>query len=116
MRSLTLCVAFFAGLLPTVASAQGKQVDRKCVLRVVRRSDIHLKEIQLHPGEKIPPNPLVAFEVLESGNVINARVERSSGKREIDTYALDWVRSARYNQRPGCGVIEGKASVTIDFR
>jgi len=61
------------------------------------------------------PVPVIAFEIMESGEVMNARLERSSGIADIDAYALSWMRSARYNKRPGCGVIESKAAVIIDF-
>ncbi len=60
--------------------------------------------------------PLVSLEILESGEVGNVRLKHSSGFASIDKYALDWVKGTKYNNRPGCEVIETVADVTIDFR
>jgi TonB family protein len=117
MLRLIPFAVFLSGVLPTVALAQDNQVDAKCALKVVSRSQNDLAAIQLRPGEKATgKDPLISFEILESGSVINARLERSSGVTAIDRSAMDEIRSTRYNRRPGCGVIESKASVTIDFR
>jgi len=43
-------------------------------------------------------------------------LKRSSGVADIDEDALNWIQSTRYNPRPGCGVIESQASVTVDLR
>src|SRR6267143_112420 len=50
--------------------------------------------------------PIIAFEILESGDVANTAVKRSSGFANVDNYALTWVRETKYSKRPGCGVIE----------
>src|SRR5262252_2468296 len=116
MQPLIPWLVFLAGVLPALASAQSKQVDPKCALKVVSRPP-NIKEIHLRPGEKATgKDPLISFEILESGSVVNARVERSSGVTEIDRSALDEIRLTRFNQRLGCGVIQSLASLTIDFR
>jgi len=74
------------------------------------------KPITVHKGDKSTGySPLIAFEILESGEVANAHVRRSSGFADIDTYALNWVRTIRYSSRPGCGTIETEAAVSVDF-
>ena len=65
-------------------------------------------------GEQgIKAAPTVTYEILESGEVVNARILRSSGMADLDRKALKWIRSARYNNRPGCGVIESTTSVIV---
>ena len=59
---------------------------------------------------------IVAFEILESGDVADAVVKRSSGIANGDKYALTWVRETKYSKRPGCGVIETQADITIEWR
>jgi len=55
------------------------------------------------------------FEILESGEVSNIRLKRSSGIADIDAYALNSVRRMKYNSRPGCGIVDSEAGVTVDF-
>lgn len=59
--------------------------------------------------------PIVAFQILESGDVTNIVLKRSSGIRDEDNAALDWVKGSKYNNRPGCGTDETEVGVTIDF-
>jgi len=74
------------------------------------------KSVRVHQGEKSTAYaPLIAFEILESGEVANARVKRSSGLADLDTYAFNCVRGTKYNSRPGCGVIETETTVLIHF-
>ena len=89
---------------------------KRCALKLMSdRSPAD--RIRVHPGEKLKNIPVVSFEVLESGEVRNAVVSRGSGITSIDDYALTWVRSMRYNERPpGCGIIESQAGVTVDLR
>src|SRR5579864_203938 len=37
--------------------------------------------------------PLISFQVLESGEVADARVKRSSGFAHFDRYALEWIQA-----------------------
>jgi TonB family protein len=60
--------------------------------------------------------PLVSFEILESGEVSNVQLKRSSGFANVDKYALDGIRNTKFNSREGCGVIETEATVNIDWR
>jgi hypothetical protein len=61
-------------------------------------------------------SPIVAFEILASGDVADPFLKRSSGFANVDNFALTWIGKTKYNKRPGCGVIETQAVVTIDWR
>jgi TonB family protein len=83
----------------------------------VKQPSLSNRKVRRRPGEKASGYPpIVSFEILESGEVKNAWVKRSSGMADVDALALDWVRLALYRKRPGCGVITSQASVIIDFR
>jgi len=59
--------------------------------------------------------PVVALEILETGEVTNLRIKQTSGIADEDAHALQWVGAFRCNNRPGCGVIESEVGVTIDL-
>jgi TonB family protein len=88
---------------------------KKCAPKVLSSgrtpAQIHFRE-----GEK-PTGliPVVAFQILESGEVVNIVLTQSSGIRDKDNAALDWVKRTKYNNRPGCGTVESEVGVTIDF-
>jgi len=88
---------------------------KRCAPKIVKQPFLQQQStIRKRKGEHATRFTLqVAFEILESGEVTNARVKRSSGIAEKDAVALNWVRSARYNKRPGCGVIDSQASVLV---
>ena len=74
------------------------------------------KTIQTGKGEKATGYPpVIAFEIRESGEVVNSRVKRSSGMADIDNYALNSIRGKKYNSRPGCGAVESEAAVLIHW-
>jgi penicillin-binding protein 1A len=102
-------------IVKQTANSEATYDLKRCALKLVSdRSPANT--IHVRPGEKLNNTPVVSFEVLESGEVRNAVVSRSSEITSIDNYALTWVRSMRYNERPpGCGIIESQAGVTIDF-
>jgi hypothetical protein len=72
---------------------------------------IHFRESEKPTGVI----PVVAFQILESGEVVNIALKQSSGIRDKDNAALDWVKGSRYNNRPGCGTVETAVGVTIDL-
>lgn len=90
----------------------------RCTPRLVRKARGRKDEtIRVAPGEKSSGySPIIEFDIQESGAVMNAHVKRSSGIREMDARALEWVKGFRYNERLGCGVIATQAAVTIDLR
>ena len=72
--------------------------------------------IAAQKGEKATGySPVISFQILESGEVDNARIKRSSGFAEVDRYALEWIRGTKYNARSGCGVIETNAAISIHW-
>ncbi|HET9837096.1 MAG TPA: energy transducer TonB [Candidatus Angelobacter sp.] len=60
--------------------------------------------------------PVVEFEILESGATANGRLKRSSGVKDLDDWAMNWTREAKYKPRPGCGVLKTTMSLTVDFK
>jgi TonB family protein len=93
-----------------------KRLIKRCTPVIVKRPKLKVKSFQVRKGEKSTGFvPLIAFQIAESGEVINAHVKRSSGISDKDDIALNFVKSRKYNARPGCPVIESETSVTIDF-
>jgi TonB family protein len=91
--------------------------SKRCSPRIEKQSPSTIDdEVRLRKGEKVPESPVVAYEVLESGETSNLHLERSSGNEELDKHALDWVRRMKFNRRPGCGVIESKVSVMTHWQ
>lgn len=90
----------------------------RCALKVISHESAAETTIRVRAGEKSTMHdPVIRFEILESGEVRNAVIQRSSGIADIDNYALAGIRAMRYNRRtPGCGIIESQAAVTVDFR
>jgi TonB family protein len=90
---------------------------KRCKPKVVSKKPIlEPKAIQVRKGEKAARYPpVIAFEILESGEVVNARVKRSSGVADRDAYALNSIRGWRFNNRPGCGTVETEAAALIHF-
>jgi TonB family protein len=84
---------------------------RRCKLKVVSKKPVsEPKTIQVRKGENAAHYPpVIAFEILESGEVVNARVKRSSGIADRDAYALNSIRGWKFNSRPGCGTVETEA-------
>ncbi len=74
-------------------------------------------QVRVRPGEKAKKqSPVIAFEVLESGEVAEAVVYRSSGIADSDDYALASIKAMRYSEPPpGCGVIDSQITVNVDF-
>src|SRR5262249_3587928 len=109
-------------LVPMKSSASPDSVSqdylKRCNMKIVERRPVSKSsDLPVRPGEK-PTGfvPVIAFEVLESGEVVNAHVQRSSGFANQDAYALESIKSTRYNNRPGCGIIHSEGSVLIHYR
>jgi len=124
MRCLVITISFLLVIPPAGLAQQQRKAEsesehdvKMCTPKVTHRKPLSkAKPITVHKGDKSTGySPLIAFEILESGEVANAHVRRSSGFADIDTYALNWVRTIRYNSRPGCGTIETEAAVSVDF-
>ncbi len=88
----------------------------RCVLTMASHGSPANNLIHTRPGEELKTTPVILFEVLESGEVSNAKLSRSSGVKEIDSYALAAIKNMRYEQRPpGCGILQSQATVNVDF-
>jgi membrane peptidoglycan carboxypeptidase len=89
----------------------------RCALKIINHVSADNTTIRVRAGEKSTKYPpVIVYEVLESGEVRNAIVQRSSGISDIDNYALAGVKTMRYNERPpGCGIIQSEAVVSIDL-
>ena len=123
MRFLSISAVLLAGVSGLGASRDkpkpgGKYDVERCTPKVLSHApERKTSQRFVRKGEKSTGySPIVAFEILESGDVANAFVKRSSGFANVDNYALTWVRETKYNERSGCGVIETQALVTIDWQ
>jgi len=105
------------GLAQSSRKPQSEFDIQRCSPKVIRQVD-HSKSPEIHfrKGERYLHSPVVTLDILETGEVTNVFLKRSSGVADADKYALDWARALKYNARPGCGVIESQVVVTIDFR
>ena len=121
MGARVIAVCFLGLFLQEIADQQDKTKTegdydvRRCTPKLISRDRRH-SEFQLHKGEKYSNSPVVAFQILESGDTANAVLKRSSGVPDVDEYALTSVRGSKFNKRPGCGVIETQLDITIHFR
>lgn len=88
----------------------------RCAPKVISGKNRKSPEFHFHRGERHRHSPVVGYEILESGEIAHAVLKRSSGVAEVDNYALTWVKGLKFNKRPGCGVVETTADITIDFR
>jgi penicillin-binding protein 1A len=105
-------------LVKQAADSEPAYDYQRCALRVVNQGSPADATILLNPVKKIPSQmPVIKFEILENGEVRNVAVQRSSGIEKIDGYALAWITTIRYEERPlGCGIIESQAAVNINYR
>jgi len=103
-------------IIRQTANSEATYDWNRCVLKIVSHGSPANTAIQVRAGEKSTQTPVFSFEILESGEVLNAVVKRSSGVSDIDNYGLAGIRAMRYNERPpGCGIIESQAVVNVDF-
>ena len=97
-------------------TVDAKNFPKRCNPVVVNKGKVSPGEIHIRKGDKPTGfTPLIAFRITEVGEVIDAHVKRSSGIRDADGAALNWIRSTKYNSRPGCPVIDNEAVVIIDI-
>ena len=90
---------------------------KRCAPKIVNQAPSPKEQsLRTRTGEKSTGfSPIVAFQILESGEVVHAYVKRSSGIADIDAYALKLIQRTKFNRRSGCGIIESESSVDIDF-
>jgi hypothetical protein len=92
---------------PRETSTEAKSLEKRCNPVLAKTPMVKQESIHLGKGDKPSGfTPLVAFQIAPSGEVINVYLKRSSGIRDSDNYALNWIQSEKYSARPGCQVIE----------
>ena len=111
--------AIVKALFPDTAQEKagiGQNYDvKRCAPKLVRQArNAEGTSFKIGKGERWKSSPVIALEILESGEVANAHVKRSSGVRDVDNCALNWFKGMRYNSRSGCGITESDVGVTID--
>jgi len=120
MTCLGLCAGLPLAIVAIVAPAQVKptadqQYEVRCNPTAIANKPRSTIQVRLRKDEKWMGAPVIAYQVLESGNVVNVYVKRSSGVVDLDAFAVRSIRATRYNRRPGCGTLESEATVNIDF-
>ena len=127
MRLSAACAAFVTILVLTCtaqnkAKPQNEAYVRGCAPRLkstkINNGALHGSgsEIHFRNGEKYTKTPVIAYQVLESGDVVHAIVKRSSGVADVDRHALRSIKDLKFNKRQGCPVVDSEAAVTVDFR
>ena len=115
-------LTFAVGVLPSASSqdkrdhpgADAQQVATQCNPVLVKKAKLKPKTIHVRKGEKSTGHtPIIAFQISSAGEVLNAKVKRSSGIRDMDDSALSSIHYRKYNNRPGCPVIDSEADVLI---
>lgn len=111
-------VVITSALAAQEAQKANEDYIKRCTPKVVKRAPLQNEEKAGGPQKGEKPTkypPVIAFQILESGQVVNARVKRSSGFHFVDNYALNRIKGIQYNSRPGCGVIDSEATASIDW-
>lgn len=112
-------VGLLLAAISTSAQEQPKATQsydvKKCAPKVIRKAPFKPGPIHFREGEKFSSSPIISFQILESGEVANAKLKRSSGVADIDSFALRSIKGTKYISRPGCGIIESDAVITVDF-
>jgi len=89
---------------------------KRCALTIASHGSPISGPIRPRPGEELKTTPVISFEVMESGEIRNPIVSRSSGVADIDNDVLSNIRNLKYLQRPpGCGIIQSQYVANIDF-
>ena len=114
--ALLLAVSAAFGTMQDRTKPEGEYDVHRCAPKAISRRGGKSPAFHFGKGEKFRRSPVVAFEILESGEIAHAIMKRSSGVAGVDSYAMKWVQELKFNKRPRCGVVESTVAVTIDFR
>src|SRR5260370_33900685 len=102
---------------PGKSTADREDLAKRCAPVIIKRSKAKQKSVRVREGEKSTGfSPLIAFQLVESGEVINAHLKRSSRIRDIDDSALHSIQSTKSSAHACSPVIETKTTVIINFR
>ena len=89
---------------------------KRCALTIASHGSPISGPIRPRPGEELKTTPVISREVMESGEIRNPIVSRSSGVADIDNDVLSNIRNLKYLQRPpGCDIIQSQYVANIDF-
>ena len=94
------------------AKPQSQRNKSKCADVPVRKIKYELpKDLK---GFK--SSPTIGYVIEMDGSVTNVKVLKSSGSKAVDEVVLDAVKKSSFRPlKPGCGPIDSKATITIDF-
>src|SRR5260370_29691720 len=122
--ALLLTLLVFAGANHSSGQAEKKSEKNKEEKELIARCKSKLirngrptkpKNWEWGKGEKYRGAPEISYSVQEDGKIANVKLKRGSGVRQIDEYALEWVKGRKYQAMPGCPGIEITETVIIDF-
>jgi len=96
-------------------SKQGKPA-KPCVPRLASSARQEPpKRFRFRKGETYRRSPIVSYQVDVDGRISDAKLVRSSGVRDIDSYALQTIKNLRYKPAPGCEPLQVEADINIHF-
>ena len=120
MRCIVITVLVAVGSVFSAAQHKAKPKGDydtlRCTPKLIKEASGNSPEFHFREGQEYKHSPVIAYEILESGEIAHPILSRPSGVAEVDQYALKWVPELKFNKRPGCGVVESMVDVTIDFR
>ena len=97
--------------------SEKRELIARCKTKIVKKTPRpEPKDLQWGKDEKYRGAPVISSTIQEDGNVVNVKLERSSGVRWIDEYALQTVKGRKYQAMPGCPGVETKETIIIDFQ
>jgi TonB family protein len=96
--------------------AQKRSLPPECTKTIRVNGAFPTGPFKILPNETYKRPPFIRYQIQEDGAVSDAVLVHSSGVADVDKKVVDAVRSWKYQARPtGCGVIETKMSVVIDW-
>jgi TonB family protein len=106
---LALTLALIA--VPCV-KPQSQQNESKCVPVPAHKIKYELpKDLKGYKS-----SPTISYVIEMDGSVTNVKIVKSSGSKAVDEVVLDAVKKSSYRPlKLGCGPIDSRATIIIDF-
>src|SRR4051794_32131538 len=102
MRQLVISATILTCVCASVAQKDVKTQMKDvqiCAPKVIsNRSRGKPGDIHFRRGEKYKHSPVIAYQVVDSGEITHAVVKRSSEVASIDKYALNSITELKYNK------------------